>query len=53
MAFHDVEVADGFDSCRLRCTCGEECIGASWEDAGRKFDDHLNEAGVSGDGDDD
>lgn len=50
MSFHDVEIADSTDSCCLRCTCGEECIGASWEDAGRKFDHHLNEAAVYDDG---
>lgn len=49
---HDVEIADSQDSCSLRCTCGEECVGATWEDAGKKFDEHRwIEAGLAEDGD--
>jgi hypothetical protein len=32
------------------CTCGEEFSGQSWEDLGKKFDDHVNEVGIHEDG---
>jgi hypothetical protein len=41
---HTVETADEHDGCCFMCTCGEEFNGQSWEDLGKKFDEHVYEA---------
>lgn len=44
--YHNVEIADCSESCELVCTCGESASGASWEEAGKKFDEHLREEAI-------
>jgi hypothetical protein len=46
---HAVEIADD-DPPSLTCTCGEEFTGESWQEAGMKFDGHVNEVEIYKDG---
>lgn len=49
---HLPEMVDNFNNnCTLVCHCGEELTAGTWEEAGRKFDEHHNEAEIYADAD--